>query len=105
MLKAYGEYFLGLVNRLKGTDYCTYPVSLLPSAYRRAPSAYFASDRFKFWVVWSDNTVDLLISSHEPIKVLSHRIFNHTDLAFDLRMLELVAEILEAAELRLCNSP
>ena len=48
MLKAYGEYFLGLVNRLKGTDYCTYPVCLLPSGYRRSPSAYFASDRFKF---------------------------------------------------------
>ena len=46
MLETYGEYFLELVQRIKGKEYCVGQVCLLPDV-----AAYFLSDYFRFWVI------------------------------------------------------
>jgi len=120
MLETYGEYFLELVQRIKGKEYCVGQVCLLPDV-----AAYFLSDYFRFWVICGGSypphrdfqlrssltsTLSIYVSSPMPTtpaseafsscNVFSHGTFTHADLAVDSKMLEAVAAILYKAELR-----
>ena len=125
MLETYGEYFLELVQRIKGKEYCG-PVCLLPDV-----ATYFLSDYFRFWIIrggpgkreshdylplWMvrssmTSTVSVYVSSPQPTtpageafargKNFSHGTFTHADFADDPKMLAAVTAVLCRAERQL----
>ncbi len=99
MLEEFGEYFAGLIKRIKGDDWVG-QVRLLPPGYNVA-SAHFTSECFQFWVVWREDMVTLHISSYEPIRDLAHRIFGYSDLAVDSKMMDVVVKMLGEAAVAL----